>query len=453
MNQGRLRQELAKYLSRHTALQAVVYWLAATAAGLVAVLYAEFVELATNFSQTLIVTRPWVLFVTGPLFFVLARWLVVRFAPAAAGSGIPHVMAASAIDPPYCDRWVGFRVGVVKILSSLAALMGGGILGREGPTIQISAGIFYSLGKRFRSIWPGLNHQSLLIAGGAAGIAAAFNTPLGGIVYAIEELSHRNFHRFKTMLISAVIIAGLVAQGIQGPYLYLGFPRIPIVTAGMLPWAIAIGLVVGLCGAVFGKLLLLIGKRVDRWEVKGRYWFAFLMGLVLPGVALLVGTDAIGGGSDLIRHLLFSENKEISWGLIAARYFGPLATYSTGVAGGMFAPSLAAGAALGAKISMLASPANGNFVILLCMIAFLSGVTRAPFTSFVLVMEMTDRHSAIFAMMLASLIATLAGKIVDSRSFYERASTRLIRSLPKDAQKPKKKPVVTQDMSGPPTVP
>jgi H+/Cl- antiporter ClcA len=438
MNQGRLWQEVSGLLSRHPALQASVYWIAATASGLVAVMYSECFEIAADLCTYLLKHYPWLLFSIGPFSFVLSRYLVVRFAPAAAGSGIPHVMAASTVDPPYCDKWVGFRVGVVKILSSLAALIGGGVLGREGPTIQISAGIFYSLGKRFRHIWPSLNHQSLLIAGGAAGIAAAFNTPLGGIVYAIEELSHRNFHRFKTMLISAVIISGMVAQGLHGPYLYFGFPRMPLVTASLLPWAVAIGFFVGLMGAIFGKLLRRIGRTVDKWETKGRYWLAFAMGIILPVCAWWAGPEMLSGGSDLIRRLLFDEQKDLSWAIVVARFVAPLATYATGVAGGIFAPSLAAGAAIGTKIALLSGPQNANFIILLSMIAFLSGVTRAPFTAFVLVMEMTDRHSAIFAMMASGLVASLSGKIVDSRSFYERSAASLVRSLPKDAQRKKK---------------
>jgi H+/Cl- antiporter ClcA len=451
VEQGIFWPEISKYLSRHSALQAGVYWLAATAAGLVAVLYAEAFEGAALLCQVLLRDHPWFLFSIGPFCFVLSRWMVTRFAPAAAGSGIPHVMAACAVDPPHMDSWVGFRIAVVKILSSLVALVGGGSMGREGPTIQISASIFYGFGSRFRGIWPNLNHHSLLIAGGAAGIAAAFNTPLGGIVYAIEELSHRNFHRFKTMLISAVIIAGLVAQGLQGPYLYFGFPKLPLVTASLLPWALGIGLFVGLLGGLFGKFLHLISKQLGRWQERSRLWLAFGMGILLPLTAWWVGPMMISGGSDLILHLLFDDEKQISWGLVAARFFAPLATYSTGVASGMFAPGLAAGAAIGAKIAQLTHAANANFIILLGMIAFLSGVTRAPFTSFVLVMEMTDRHSAIFAMMVASLVASLAAKIIDSKSFYERSAARLIRTLPKSAQPKRRKKAVAEEV--PPIIP
>jgi len=175
------------------------------------------------------------------------------------------------------------------------------------------------------------------------------------------------------------------------------------------------------------------------------------MGILLPLTAWWVGPMMISGGSDLILHLLFDDEKQISWGLVAARFFAPLATYSTGVASGMFAPGLAAGAAIGAKIAQLTHAANANFIILLGMIAFLSGVTRAPFTSFVLVMEMTDRHSAIFAMMVASLVASLAAKIIDSQSFYERSAARLIRTLPKSAQPKRRKKAVAEEV--PPIIP
>lgn len=110
-------------------------------------------------------------------------------------------------------------------------------------------------GKRSERFWPRLNHSSLIVAGGAAGIASAFNTPLGGIVYAIEELSSHHLVRLRSGLILAVIASGLVSQWILGPYLYFGYPRVAKVAFDILPYGILVGAITGLAGATFGKTL------------------------------------------------------------------------------------------------------------------------------------------------------------------------------------------------------
>ena len=127
----------------------------------------------------------------------------------------------------------------------------------------------------------------------------------------------------------------------------------------------------------------------------------------------------MGGGRETIMHLLFHDDKKVSWVLVAGRFFGPLLSYLSGCAGGIFAPSLAAGAVIGAKIAELVHSPYVNLMVILSMTAFLSGVTRTPFTSAVLVLEMTDRHAAILPLMIASLVGSLITKLIDSESFYE----------------------------------
>lgn len=416
------------YLRTHPALMAVVYWAGALATGIVAVLYAEMFHNCAEAAQTMMSHHPFIFLITAPFLFWSAWWLVARFSPPAAGSGIPQVMAAIEADPVRAGSWVSLRVSFIKIASSMACLLGGGAIGREGPTVQLAASIFYNLGMPARRVWSQIHHQSLLVAGGAAGIAAAFNTPLGGIVFAIEELSHQHFSKFRTFLITAVIVAGMVAQWLLGPYLFFGgYPKLPPAGVETIPWAITCGLIGGAAGAAFGKVLFLMQRRMAARSMRDRGIFAMSTGLAMALAAILIHPDIIGGGNEWMSQLLLSDHKRVSFGLVLGRFFGPLISSLAGCAGGIFAPSLAAGAAIGGKLAYLARPAYGNLIIVLTMISFLAGVTRAPFTAFVLVLEMTDRHSAIFPMMCSALIASLAAFSIDDKGYYERRCEHYLR--------------------------
>ncbi len=411
--------EIVAYMRAHPGLQGLIYWVAAFAVGLVAVGYAWLFHDLSLVAQRTADANPHYLFLLTPACFLFSWWMVRKFAPGAAGSGIPQLMAALEVEPHRASSWVGARVAIVMVFSSLAMALGGGVVGREGPTIQIAGAIFYTLGMYFRPIWPSLSHHSLLVAGGSAGIAAAFNTPLGGIVFAVEELSQQHFNRFKTFLISAVIVSGLVAQWILGPYLFLGYPNLAVVSNTALFWAVAVGVVCGILGAYFGKILGFLFGRMSRLGFHNQWKLALAAGLVIGCGGWAFGSEMLGGGTDLMTRILFDQTHEVTWPVLLGRYFGPLVSYTAGGTGGIFAPALAAGAAVGAKMQELIGTSFPNLMVLMGMAAFLSAMTRAPFTAFVLVLEMTDRHSAIFALMVASLLASLVAKLVDAKSFYE----------------------------------
>ena len=400
------------------------YLAAALITGLAAVGYAELFAEAEKVARKLAVSGTSWVFLVLPGAFVLSWWVVHRFAPEARGSGIPQVMAAiEALEhserPRSVEKLVGVRTAVVKIVSSLIAVLGGGSVGREGPTVQIAASVFHA-SERFSAKFSRQQGQEFwLVTGGAAGIAAAFNTPLGGMVYAIEELATSHFNRFKTSLIAAVIISGMAAQWILGSYLYLGFPKIRDVSIAVLPWALLVGAAGGVSGAVFGKVLLGIIR--FKKSFKGPYrqaGFALVLGL-LAATMVFLEPRAVGSGRDMVSELLFNTSADGDWKLAATRFLAPILSYSAGGAGGIFSPSLAAGGALGAFLANVVDTPNVVLCILCGMIAFLTGVTRAPFTAFVLVLEMTDRHSAIFPMMLSALLASWASRLVDTRSFYD----------------------------------
>lgn len=406
-----------------------IFWISAFAAGLVSVGYSALFRLGEDLFRYLTDANPYLVWLLPPVCFSLS-WMMIRWiAPKAGGSGIPQVLAANELTnekhKTFVNQLLSLKGAVVKIASSLVCLIGGGAIGREGPTVQISASVFQFFRRFSRRIHPSHDARPWIVAGAAAGLASAFNTPLGGLVYAIEELGLTHFKKLMMPLISAVIIAGLVAQWLLGNYLYLGFPKLKPAGFNFLWLAIVTGFAAGLLGAFFGKILsYLVQRTTTIKKTSTALLLAAGSGLVFAGLTFL-DKQAAGSGKEVIIDLLF-HGQTAGLMLVLLRFFSTLITYISGVAGGIFAPSLAIGAALGSALSQFFHSPHANLMILLGMIGFLTGVTRTPFTSFVLVLEMTDRHSAIFPMMLAALAASAIAHFIDPRSFYEVMRDRFV---------------------------
>lgn len=397
-------------------------------AGVVCCLYAMLFSFVENLSVELFHKHSYAFFFISPIFFPLALYLVKKFAPGANGSGIPQVIVCVEKTHPHLDkRFLGFRVIFIKIISSVVAIFAGAGIGREGPSLQVSAAIAKQLGKLFAKFHIVVKSEQLFVAGAASGLAAAFNTPIGGIVYAIEELSHDHVRKYKDVLLLSVVISGITAQLIIGNYLYLGYPQISNYLN--LKNIVAI-LFTALFSGVMGSCFSLILVRLIEWRksknFKTQMWIAFFIGLLISLCLYYCGERAVFSGKETINYILFNRG-ELPASEAFMRFFTPLISSMTGIAGGIFAPSLSAGAAIGGMISEFFDPTIRNLLGLTGMIGFLTGVTRTPITSFVLVLEMTDRHSAVFAMMLAAVSASLSTYLVGNPSFYE-ASVEIIKA-------------------------
>jgi len=408
---------------------------AAFVAGLVSVGYAHLYKIAEHFSVREFHAHPYWLIAAAPVCFVLGWWVIDRTNVRAGGSGIPQVMAAIELQEErkghdVIRQLLGIRVAAVKVVSSLLCVMGGGVVGREGPTLQISTSIFYVMARRVRMFSSAVAMESWTLAGAAAGMAAAFNTPLGGIVYAVEELASKHFSRVRTAVLSAVLVAGLVSQWLVGTYLYLGMPSVGQVGLNTIPGAFIIGIVGGAIGGAFGATIFRLQsllRTVRLRRISTGLAVAFACGLALVLFRFL-DPRALGPGNRLISDLL-AGNTVANAELVAIRFGSTVVSYVSGCAGGIFAPSLAIGASLGSWLASWWTGTNAVLFALLGMIAVLTGVTRAPFTSFVLIVEMTDRHSAIFPMMLSALTALAGARLFGSHSFYELSKRVLLAEL------------------------
>ncbi|MGC4058057.1 MAG: chloride channel protein [Chitinophagaceae bacterium] len=284
-------------------LNALPFWVGALLTGLVAVAYARLFGMAEAAGIYLFKKLHWYFLLVTPVTFVLAWYLVKRFAPFARGSGIPQVSAAIALSNPKdysrVNKLLNIRLAVTKIISSVTMALGGGVIGREGPTIQISASIFKAINERLPTWYPRISRQNMIITGAAAGLASAFNTPLGGIVFAIEELTTTHFSYFKSALLTGVILAGLTALTLLGPYLYLGYPRLQGLHSGIVVGVVFVALLSGATAAVMGQAILWLTARKKQLQRRIPEWIIVaLFGLLIAATAVLINPDVLGSGKE-----------------------------------------------------------------------------------------------------------------------------------------------------------
>jgi H+/Cl- antiporter ClcA len=381
-----------------------------------------------------LVFSPYAPLLLTPLGFGFCAYLARNFFPGSQGSGIPQVIAATHVDNPD-DRagLVSLRVASGKILVMILGFLCGASIGREGPTVQVGASIMsaFSWAAPYRQ-------RGLMLAGSAAGIAAAFNTPLAGIVFGIEEMSRSFEVKTSGLVLGAVIAAGLTSLALVGDYTYFGStPAVLPLGPGWLAVPIC-GIAGGFSGGVFSRILILFGKGlpglfgslIKRQPIV----FAILCGV---GVALcgFFSDGAVHGtGYDQARAIVHGENTHLfSFGFwkFGATVFSAV----SGIPGGIFAPSLAIGAGLGLDLTMLFHNVPIGALALLGMVSYLAGVVQAPITSFVIVGEMTEDHAMIIPLMVAALIATACSKVICRDGLYHALAKNFLRAL---AAKPEK---------------
>jgi len=419
-------------------LNALPYWVSALICGSVAVLYARLFSLAEKGTHYIYQHANWVFFILTPACFVVALWVVSKFSPFSKGSGIPQVTAAIELSNPKhyikVDKLLSWRVICVKITSSLIMVFGGGVVGREGPTIQISASIFKKINDLLPPWYPKISKRNMIVTGAAAGLAAAFNTPLGGIVFAIEELTKTHFSFFKSALLTGVIIAGLTALHFQGPYLYIGYPPLDGITAWIIIAIIPVAIITGLAGSGVGNSIVYILNRKKTLKKNAqKIIYAAIGGLVIAALAYFIDDHVFGSGKEIMVNALFTNEKHLEWYVPILRMAGQVISFTAGSAGGIFGPSLSAGASIGAVVAgwFHLSYAETNLLILCGMTGFLTSITKSPFTSTILVLEMTNSHNVIFYILLAALFSNIFGNAVSRHSIYDHLKVECLHDIQK----------------------
>jgi H+/Cl- antiporter ClcA len=390
----------------------------AIAIGLVAVVFAGVADLAgARFDAWARHERWWPLLTT-PLGFVVLVALTRRYVPLARGSGIPQVMAASE-NPEGAARGLISPVTVAgKAVLTWAALLCGASVGREGPTVQLAAAVMAASHRLLRVPL----RASVIVASGAAGVAAAFNTPLAGVLFAIEELAAAYEQQVTLLVLSAIVIAGMVAQTVQGDYVYFGAIGAAMPLAGALLVVPVAGVLGGGAGGLFARALLAMATgdhALTRWARARPLLFAGVCGLVVAVLGVATGLTW-GTGYAPARAMIVGV--DAPWWFGPAKLFATMATAVAGLPGGIFAPSLAVGAGVGNLLHLAFPGEPASAVVILGMTAYFAGVVRAPLTAVIILSETTASRGLLLPMFAAAFIADWASQAVCKEKLYHGLS-------------------------------
>jgi H+/Cl- antiporter ClcA len=386
--------------------------------GLAALLFADAADRANHVFLSLYGRWRWSPLVLTPPGFALLVWLTRRIAPDARGSGIPQIMAARHDPNRAMASLASARTAVAKFGMTIAALLLGASVGREGPTVQISATIMAYMHRLFRVPVT----ASVMVAGGAAGVAAAFNTPLAGVTFAIEELASAYDQKMTLLVMTAVLISGMVSLGIAGDYVYFGAMTDVVSVRQALTLVPVAGVLGGLAGGLFSKLMLLFASssRPSLAAIRRR---PVIVATAAGGIVALLGcVTGMTWGTSYDPARLIITGSSAPWWFGAAKFGATLATAVSGLPGGIFAPSLAVGAGLGDLLRPLFPHMSVGAVALLGMTAYFTGVVRAPLTAVVIISEATASRGLLLPLLATALIADWVAGLVSRERLYHGLS-------------------------------
>lgn len=394
-----------------------IFLLGGIGVGATAVALAQLADLAQHAFVLLLAKSRYAVLAVTPLGFVLSAYLTIRLFPNAQGSGIPQAIAARHLtDQSARESLVSIRIAIGKIILTLFGLLCGGSVGREGPTVQVGASIMFALGRVSPRRQPGL-----ILAGAAAGVAAAFNTPLAGIVFGIEEMSRAFETRTSSLIIAAVIAAGLTSLALAGNYAYFGSSAMSLARGADWLAVPLCGVAGGLAGGLFSRIVIAMARGLKNplgRAIKSHpLWFAFACGIAVAICGLVSGDTIYGTGYEQVKTALeHSSPLPPDFGVLKllATTFAAI----SGIPGGIFSPSLAVGAGIGSNIASFFHDAPLGAIMLLGMVSYFAGVVQAPITAFVIVTEMTDNHGMVVPLMAAALIAHATSRMVCEEGIY-----------------------------------
>lgn len=417
MYRHHLRRTHRRLFSRQAWRLRLVFWGSALIIGGVAAGFALGGRYADGYYHQLYQVSPLLAYLLTPLGLAAVAFITQRYFKGTEGSGIPQAMAALSMrHHALRSRVLSLKVALGKILLTILGLFCGASIGREGPTVHIGASIMYSL-RRIAPFRGKDMTRNLILAGGAAGISAAFNTPLAGIIFAIEEMSRSYEHRTSGTLLISVVLAGITALMILGNYTYFGSTdaSLPLSHAWL---AVAIcGVIGGLLGGMFATGLIEGTRKIAPLAQRHPVALAFSCGLLLSLFGFLSDGMTYGTGYEAAKDLVTGGEPEFAFPVL--KLLATVVSYLSGIPGGIFAPSLSIGAGIGADLSILFPAAPVAAIVMLGMVGYFSGVVQAPITAFVIVMEMTNDSGMLLPLIATALIAKAVSHLVCPRPIYQ----------------------------------
>lgn len=405
------------FFSLNSWKQRLVFWLGAIIIGLLISTMTLLSEWASEFYRSVSLVYPWFNFVVAPFGLALTAWITFRFFPGSEGSGIPQVKTALELQHTAAERskLVSFRIAIGKTFLPIMGLLSGASVGFGGPATHVGASLMASLGKAFK--FPAhYMERGLLLAGSAAGFAAMFSAPLGGIMFAIEEMGRTLEERISTLVLTAIIFSGVTAYSILNHTIYFTDNQLS------LPWGegwLAIplcGITGGLLGGIFCKIIV-----SGQYFIKKRGFpivrVAFVCGCVIALLGFISQGESFGTGYQLAKNILLEE-ATVDPLFPLYKMLATIATFFSGIPSGIFVPSIATGAGLGANLASWFPIAPTSVIILLTITPYFAGMLQSPLTSFVVVLEMTHSHDLSIPLMTAAFLASGTSKLINPEPLY-----------------------------------
>ncbi|SEP78983.1 H+/Cl-antiporter ClcA [Faunimonas pinastri] len=433
---SRLRRSQAIWLSRRMWQRRLVFFSGALAVGLISIAFATMARQSEAVFDRVLAISPWLALAISPIGFALSAWLCRTYFPGAQGSGIPQAIAARHFrDSRRRQALLSLKLTAGKVLLTCVGLGCGASIGREGPTVQVGASLMLQVAR-----WGGMGRErGLILAGSAAGIAAAFNTPLAGIVFAIEEMGRAFELRTSGLVLSAVILSGLASLAIIGDYSYFGVTQAEL--HGFRDWAMVVvaGVGGGALGSLFSSLVLIGGTTFRRLIAPAPTFRAIMIaaacGLVVAITGLLSHGATYGTGYEQARAAV--EGTGVTWYFAPLKLIATLASTLSGIPGGIFAPSLAVGAGLGGALTLAFGGSVGALAVL-GMAGYFAGVVQAPITAFVIIIEMTSNHTMVIPVMISAILGYGTSRLINPEALYHTMAHAFIEDL--RARAPKVEP-------------
>jgi len=404
-----------------------LFWGFAIIVGIVAALFALASDATDHFYHYLYQNYPVVAYTLPPFGLALIAWLTRNVFKGTEGSGIPQAIAALSMKSNIARNSVlSLKMAAGKILLTCMGLMSGASIGREGPTVHVGASIMYSL-RHFKYFRGQKMTKVLILAGGAAGISAAFNTPLAGIMFAIEEMSRSFEEKTSNLLLIVVVLAGLTALLILDQYTYFGSTSATLPLSSAWLAVLVLGIVGGVLGGLFSSLLIFGTKKLASTIMRYPVRVAFTCGVLISVIGFISNGQTFGTGYLEAKNLVTGGVADITFPFY--KFLATMVSYLSGIPGGIFAPSLSIGAGFGSVMADIIPNNSTSAIVLLGMVGYFTGVVQTPITAFIIVMEMTDNSGMLMPLMATALIAKSVSRVVCPIPIYQAMAELYIKKV------------------------
>ena len=379
--------------------------------------FIEISEFAQQLYKHTVKENPLLSLIITPFAYVSVIYVAKFYSHRVQSSGIPQVLAAlDSRNKQIRKQLLPFRIALAKIGFIFLGMLGGAPIGIEGPCIHIGSSIFYGF-NRFLNLKRKIMIHSMIVIGGCAGLLVAFNSPIAAVLFAFEELG-RNIKKQAMILITLCCIGVyLAAIAYRGNNPYLGDLSSLSFDHTLIWQLIPLAIVAGLLGGLFAKIMVvLVRKFIVHTKAK-----VLIVALILGGIVALFNYFSSGliAGSGKEEVLLMLEPEKLGIDFLLMKYFATLTSLTSTIPGGLFMPAISIGASIGSESSALLTEINPQVVIIMAIVAYLSGTIRTPLTATFVVLEMTSTIHLILPALMVAFIANYVSTFIKKDPLYE----------------------------------